>query len=86
MDEEKPKKKRKKKAAAADDGAGEHKRPWRENLATIGEIKAFVSDRYYLRYNVVRRGVECLHQSRFQAQAHGYGSWLLRGAAHDGRD
>ena len=51
MDEEKPKKKRKK-AVAADDRAGEHKRPWQENLATMAEIKAFVSDRYYLRYNV----------------------------------
>ena len=56
--------KKKKKAAAADDGAGEHKRPWRENLATIGEIKAFVSDRYYLRYNVVRRGVKCRRPRR----------------------
>ncbi len=65
MDEEKPKKKRKKKAAAADDGAGEHKRPWRENLATIWEIKAFVNDRYYLRYNVVRRGVECRRPSSY---------------------
>ena len=65
MDEEKPKKKRKKKAAAADDGTGEHKRPWRENLATMGEIKAFVNDRYYLRYNVVRRGVECRRPSSY---------------------
>ena len=43
MDEEKPKKKRKK-AVATDDGAGEHKPNWRENLATMAEIKAFVSD------------------------------------------
>ena len=43
MDEEKPKKKRKK-AVAADDVAGEHKRPWQENLATMAEIKAFVTD------------------------------------------
>ena len=64
MDEEKPKKKRKK-AAAADDGAGEHKRPWQDNLATMAEIKAFVSDRYYLRYNVVRRGVECRRPSSY---------------------
>ena len=72
MDEEKPKKKRKKKAAAADDGAGEHKRPWRENLATIGEIKAFVSDRYYLRYNVVRRGVECRRPSSYDHDGTGW--------------
>ena len=64
MEEEKPKKKRKK-AVAADDGAGEHKRPWQENLATMEEIKAFVSDRYYLRYNVVRRGVECRRPSSY---------------------
>ena len=44
MDEEKPKKKRKK-AVTADDGAGEHKRPWQENLATMAEIKAFVECR-----------------------------------------
>ena len=43
MDEDKPKKKRKK-AVAADDGAGEHKPNWRENLATMAEIKAFVTD------------------------------------------
>ena len=43
MDEDKPKKKRKK-AVAADDGAGEHKRPWQENLATMAEIKAFLTD------------------------------------------
>ena len=57
MDEEKPKKKRKK-AVAADDGAGEHKRSWQENLATMVEIKAFVNDRYYLRadYGVLNEG------------------------------
>ena len=43
MDEDKLKKKRKK-AVVADDGAGEHKRPWQENLATMAEIKAFVTD------------------------------------------
>ena len=43
MDEDKLKKKRKK-AVVADDGAGEHKPNWRENLATMAEIKAFVTD------------------------------------------
>ena len=43
MDEDKPKKKRKK-TVAADDGAGDHKPNWRENLATMVEIKAFVTD------------------------------------------
>ena len=71
MDEDKPKKKRKK-AVAADDGAGEHKRPWQENLATMAEIKAFVSDRYYLRYNVVRRGVECRRPSSYDHDGTGW--------------
>ena len=57
MDEEKPKKKRKK--AAADDGeAKEHKPNWREVYATVGEIKAFLSDHVYLRYNTVKHRVE----------------------------
>ena len=57
MDEDKPKKKRKK-AVAADDGAGEHKPNWREVYATVGEIKAFLSDHVYLRYNTVKHRVE----------------------------
>ena len=57
MDEDKPKKKRKK--AAADDGeAKEHKPNWREVYATVGEIKAFLSDHVYLRYNTVKHRVE----------------------------
>ena len=54
MDEEKPKKKRKK----GDDEAGEHKPNWREVYATVGEIKAFLSDHVYLRYNTVKHRVE----------------------------
>ena len=57
MDEDKPMKKRKK-AVAADDGAGEHKPNWREVYATVGEIKAFLSDHVYLRYNTVKHRVE----------------------------
>ena len=57
MDEEKPKKKRKK-AVVADDGAKEHKPNWREVYATVGEIKAFLSDHVYLRYNTVKHRVE----------------------------
>ena len=57
MDEEKPKKKRKK-AVAADDGAGEHKPNWREVYATVGEIKAYLSDHIHLRWNLVKHRVE----------------------------
>ena len=58
MDDEKPKKKRKKKAAADGDGGKEHKKNWREEYATPGEIKAFLSDHVYLRYNTVKYRVE----------------------------
>lgn len=36
----------------------EHKKPWRETYATPGEIKAFLSDHTYLRYNMVKHRVE----------------------------
>ena len=36
------------------DGDGGHKKPWREEYATPGEIKAFLSDHVYLRYNTVQ--------------------------------
>ena len=57
MDEDKPKKKRKK-AVAADDGTGEHKPNWREVYATVGEIKAYLSDHVHLRWNLVKHRVE----------------------------
>ena len=57
MDEEKPKKKRKK-AVVTDDGAGEHKPNWREVYATVGEIKAYLSDHIHLRWNLVKHRVE----------------------------
>ena len=52
------KKKRKKKAAADGDGGKGHKKNWREEYATPGEIKAFLSDHVYLRYNTVKYRVE----------------------------
>ena len=59
MSEEKPKKKRKKNAAAEDGGGEkEHKPNWRETYATVEEIKAFLRDHIYLRFNVVRHQVE----------------------------
>ena len=59
MSEEKPKKKRKKKAAAEEDGNEKgHKKPWTETYATVEEIKAFLRDHVYLRFNVVRHQVE----------------------------
>ena len=59
MSEDKPKKKRKKKAATEENGGEkEHKPNWREVYATIREIKTFLSDHVYLRYNVVKHQVE----------------------------
>ena len=59
MSEEKPKKKRKKNAAAEEDGGEKaHKKPWTETYATVEEIKAFLRDHVYLRFNVVRHQVE----------------------------
>ena len=52
-----PKKKRKK----SDEGSGEpkeHKKNWREVNATPEEIKAFLSDHVYLRYNLVKYRLE----------------------------
>ena len=47
------------KKKSADDGeAKEHKPNWREVYATVGEIKAFLSDHVYLRYNTVKHRVE----------------------------
>ena len=37
---------------------GEHKKPWQEVYATPGEIKAFLSDHVYLRYNTVKYRIE----------------------------
>ena len=67
--EEKPKKKRKKKAdqttldqttpnPSYSGGEKEHKVPWQEKYATPKEIKAFLSDHIYLRYNTVKHRVE----------------------------
>ena len=67
MDEEKPKKKRKKAAA---DGEGsepkEHKKNWREEYATVEDIKAFLGGRLYLRHNVITRRVECKLPSNYE--------------------
>ncbi len=59
MDEEKPKKKRKKAAADGEGGEQkEHKKNWREEYATAEEIKAYLSDHIYLRWNLVKHRVE----------------------------
>ena len=52
MEEEKTKRKRKKKENR------EHKKNWREVNATPEEIKAFLSDHIYLRYNLVKYRIE----------------------------
>ena len=55
MDDQ-PKKKRKKKDD--DGGQKEHKKNWREEYATPSEIKTFLSDHIYLRYNTVKYRIE----------------------------
>ena len=52
MEEEKTKRKRKKKENR------EYKKNWREVNATPEEIKAFLSDHIYLRYNLVKYRIE----------------------------
>ena len=58
MEEEKPKNKLKKKAAAEGEGSKEHKKNWREVYATYEEIKDFLRDHVYMRYNTVKYQVE----------------------------
>ena len=58
MSKEEPKKKRKKKATAEGEESKEHKKNWREVNATPEEIKAFLNDHVYLRYNLVKYRLE----------------------------
>ena len=57
-EEERPKKKRKPKAAAEGEGR-EHKKNWREEYATVDDIRAFLDSQVMLRYNLVTQQVEC---------------------------
>ena len=57
-----PKKKRKKGDPTPDPSSqkgGEHKKPWQEVYATVGDIQQFLGDRLYLRHNVITGRVEC---------------------------
>ena len=56
MELEDKSKKRKKKADQTTEK--EHKKPWQETYATPKEIKAFLDDHIYLRYNTVKHRVE----------------------------
>ncbi len=56
MDEEKPKKKRKRKSAEGDGG---HKENWKNVYASVEDIQLFLSERIFLRHNVITRRVEC---------------------------
>ena len=60
MEERKKPKGKKKKAAAESDSGVEkvHKKPWQEKYASPEEIKSFLSDHVYLRYNTVKYRVE----------------------------
>ena len=67
MDEEKPKKKRRKAAAEGEGGEPkEHKKNWREDYATVEDIKAFLGGRLYLRHNMITRRVECKLPSNYE--------------------
>ena len=50
--------KTKKKAPAEGGEMKEHKKPWQEQYATVEEIKAFLRDHVYLRFNTVKHQVE----------------------------
>ena len=56
MDDNKPKRKRKK---GADDAPKEHKKPWKEEYATVDDIQNFLMDRVLLRHNVITKRAEC---------------------------
>ena len=60
--------KKKKKSAAEGDGTQEkeHKKNWREEYATVEDIKAFLGGRLYLRHNVITRRVECKLPSNYE--------------------
>ena len=51
-------------------GEKEHKRPWQETYATVGDIKQFLGGRIYLRHNVVTGRAECRLPERDS-----FGSW-----------
>jgi predicted P-loop ATPase len=63
MSEEKPKKIRKKKATEENK---ERKPNWKEYVASVEDIKAFLSDHVYLRHNVITRRVECRIPSSYE--------------------
>ena len=56
----------KKKKKAATDEEKEHKKNWREVYATVGDIKAFLGGRLYLRHNVITGRVECRLPSNYE--------------------
>ncbi|MBQ2173972.1 MAG: hypothetical protein II453_02505, partial [Alphaproteobacteria bacterium] len=45
-------------AATEKGGEKEHKKNWREVYATVEDIKTYLSDHIYLRYNTVKHQVE----------------------------
>ena len=58
----------KKKKKAATDEDKEHKKNWREVYASVGDIKAFLGGRLYLRHNVITRRVECRLPSNYETE------------------
>ena len=58
MEERKKPKGKKKKAAEGNGSEKEHKKNWREVYATFEEIKDYLRDHVYLRYNTVKYQVE----------------------------
>ena len=43
---------------------GEHKKNWREEYATVDDIRSFLDSRIYLRHNLVTRRTECRQPER----------------------
>ena len=58
MEERKKPKGKKKKSAEGNGEEKVHKVPWQEKYASPAEIKQFLSDHIYLRYNTVKHRVE----------------------------
>ena len=56
----------KKKKKATTDEEKEHKKNWREVYASVGDIKAFLGGRLYLRHNVITGRVECRLPSNYE--------------------
>ena len=60
------------KKAKKADGDGGRKPNWKEYTATVDDIKAFLSDRIYLRQNVVTGRTECRVPESYECDGTGW--------------